>query len=166
MGSWSDMQWHTTLKLNVGRWLYLALSISQQHSTQRVRYRYEFHGIANDPSFLTQQTRPSCHSYPHHSAPSPQRILPKRQRNSPIPHSNHARTATYPSARLPPYFLHACHCTYTTWANLRSVESVVSRPVAEVLVAVMRTWELILSMPSAPQGDQTTEVLSASSCLR
>jgi hypothetical protein len=49
---------------------------------------------------------------------------------------------------------------------LRSVESVVRRPVALLLVEVRRTCELMLSMPSAPHGDQTTEVLSASSCLR
>lgn len=64
------------------------------------------------------------------------------------------------------YLLHFCHWTYTTWVNLRSVESVVSRPVAELLELVRRTWELMLSMPAAPQGDQTMEVESASSCLR
>jgi hypothetical protein len=50
--------------------------------------------------------------------------------------------------------------------NLRSVESVVSRPVAELFEVVRRTWELMLSMPAAPQGDQMIEVESASSCLR
>jgi hypothetical protein len=40
----------------------------------------------------------------------------------------------------------------------------VSRPVALLLVLVRRTCELMLSMPFVPQGAQTTEVLSASSC--
>jgi hypothetical protein len=42
----------------------------------------------------------------------------------------------------------------------------VSRPVAELLLDARRTCELMLSMPAAPQGDQTMEVESASSCLR
>lgn len=58
------------------------------------------------------------------------------------------------------------HWTYTTWVNLRSVESVVRRPVALELVVVRRTCELMLSMPLVPHGAHTTEVLSASSCLR
>lgn len=64
------------------------------------------------------------------------------------------------------YLVHFCHWTYTTWLNLRSVESVVSRPVADELVLVRRTCELMLSMPAAPHGDQMMEVESASSCLR
>jgi hypothetical protein len=55
--------------------------------------------------------------------------------------------------------------TYTTCVNLRSVESVVRRPVA-LLEPERRTCELMLSMPLAPHGDQTTDVLSAWSCLR
>ena len=62
--------------------------------------------------------------------------------------------------------MHFCHWTYTTWVNLRSVESVVRRPVALELVVVRRTCELMLSMPLVPHGAHTTEVLSASSCLR
>lgn len=37
---------------------------------------------------------------------------------------------------------------------------------ALLLVVARRTCELMLSIPVVPQGDQTTDVLSAVSCLR
>ena len=42
----------------------------------------------------------------------------------------------------------------------------VRRLEADEFVLVRRTWELMLSIPSAPHGDQMTDVLSAVSCFR
>ena len=89
------------------------------------------------------------------------------------PHRPSTTTPISPSPKLnvepthPTYWLHFCHCTYTICLNFKSVESVVSKPVALEFVLVRRIWLLMLSrLPLLPQGDMTVDVLSASSCLR
>ena len=101
----------------------------------------------------------------------PDRLPSKRA--PPIRHCTLPSSINHPTKPSPKllirliYWLHFCHCTYTTCLNFRSVESVVSKPVALEFVLVRRIWLLMLSrLPLLPQGDMTVDVLSASSCLR